>query len=76
MANGAYIRVALIVITVACDTWYRIVITRRHLKIIPSTFGAILEKYHKWSDSASITVAPKLYSKYGSIHVACSRSNK
>ena len=41
-----------------------IVITKRHLKIIPSMFGAIFrrKKYHKWPDGTYITVAPKLLS--------------
>ena len=39
-----------------------IVVTKRHLKIILSTFGAIFrrKKYHKWPDDVYITVAPKL----------------
>ena len=39
-----------------------IVITKRHLKIIPSTFDAIFirKKYYKWPDGAYITVASKL----------------
>ena len=48
-----------LVITVACGTRYQIVITKRHLKIILSTFGAIFrrKKYHKWPDGAYITVS-------------------
>ena len=39
-------------VALECGTWYRIVITKRHLKIIPSTFGTIFRRKndHKWPD--------------------------
>ena len=40
-----------------------IVITKRHLKIIPSTFGTIFRRknYHKWPDGAYNTQATQYY---------------
>ena len=54
---------------------YQIVITKRHLKIIPSTFGAIFrrKKFHKWPDGAyiSLRVAPKLQQVWYALESHC-----
>ena len=66
MVNGTYILEWRLVITVACGTRYEIVITKRHLKVIPSTFGAIFKRKNSINGQTELILQWRLnYSKYG-----------